>query len=302
MSHKIYKLITLIVLSICSFSAKAAENEETLFTYPTPPDTMTQLQPRCDFIVSRFWERCNFNTAFRNPQKLNQAFRDWVFIMEHASADTVHASVNRLIDKFSRKGPETLAIANLAECWLFGDSGMISEEVYLPFARAAANNRKISNADKARFVAHVKLLENSMVGADVPNLEFIRPDGTRGNLGEIQGSSVLLFINDPDCDDCNLARVRLSADYNTKELIRRGELTIVSIYPAEPDEQWQAAASTYPENWVVCAIPDADEYFTLRSFPSFFFLNSRHKVLAKDLDINYLLGAFRVANIRSSQQ
>ncbi len=300
---RIIKLILVVsVLTVSAITARAQNSENHLFIYPTPPDTMTNLQPRCDYLVSHFWDRCNFDNAFRNPAGMNIAFRDWVYMIEHASADTVHSSINRLLGRFSKKGPETLALAQLAETWLYGDSGIVSEEVYLPFAQAVVNNKKIKAVDKARYASHVQIIESSALGANVPDLTFIRPDGSTGNLGEITGSSVLIFINDPDCDDCNTARVRLAADYNANELIRRGELTIVSVYPGEPDTEWHAAVSSYPQSWVVCAIPDADEYFSMRTTPAFFFLNSRHKVLAKDLSTDYLLGAFRVANIHSSRQ
>ncbi|MDE6463983.1 MAG: DUF5106 domain-containing protein [Muribaculaceae bacterium] len=295
--------IFLLVTAIAGVWTPARAASGDLFLYPSPPDTLMALQPRCDYIVSRFWDRCNFGTAFRDQEKLNRAFGDWVTIMQHASADTVHASIDHLLQRFVKKGPETLTFATMAENWLYSDTcSIFSEEMYLPFARAAANHKKISNADKARFQLHTKIIESSGLGAFVPDLVFTRPDGTKGRLSEITGSSVLLFINDPDCSDCNMARVRLSADYNANELIRRGELAIVSIYPDEASAEWRQTAATYPSNWTVGAIEDADSYFDLRSTPSFYFLNTRHKVLAKDIDIDYLLGAFRVANTQRRTQ
>lgn len=295
MKSTIYALIVAItaLLGICR--AEAASGD--LFPYPTPPDTLMALQPRCDYLVSRFWGRCNFDQAMRNPAKFNVAFGDWIAIAQHASADTVHAAVDRLLASFAKKGPETLVLATMAENWLYSDTcSIFSEELYLPFARAAANHKKISRAEKARFQLHQKQIETSGLGATIPNLTFIRPDGTTGHFDEVNRGSVLVFINDPDCEDCNLARVRLGADFNANELISRGELSIISIYPDEPTDEWRAEAARYPENWTVCAIPDADTLFDLRRSPTFLFLNSRHKVLVKDIDLDYLLGAFRVTN------
>ena len=293
----------LLVAAAFAFAApcNAAATDEPLFDYPTPPDTMVALQPRCDYIINRFWDRCNFGTAFRNPQKLHRAMGDWFYIMQHASADTVHAAIDRLLTRFAKKGPETLALASMAEEWLYSDTAEIrSEEVYRPFAAAAASHRKINNADKARFQAQLQIIDNSALGANVPDLEFVRPDGTVGHMSEITGRSVLLFFHNPDCSDCNMARVRLGADFNANELIRRGELAIVCIYPGDADDEWKAEAQRYPANWTVGAMPDADLWFDLRTTPAFFFLNSRHKVLAKDIDLDYLLGAFRVANTRAN--
>ena len=90
------KLIISIVVAITAIFAAsqplcAAEME--LFTRPVPPDTMMALQPRCDFIVTRFWDRCNFEQAFLHPEKLNAAFGEWVMIMPHASAEAFNSKV-----------------------------------------------------------------------------------------------------------------------------------------------------------------------------------------------------------------
>ena len=100
------KLIISIVVAITAIFAAsqplcAAEME--LFTRPVPPDTMMALQPRCDFIVTRFWDRCNFEQAFLHPEKLNAAFGEWVMIMPHASADSAHVAIEKLLQKVENR-------------------------------------------------------------------------------------------------------------------------------------------------------------------------------------------------------
>ena len=300
---RIYSILLLFISIIGAGEASAKSGE--LFIYPTPPDTMQALQPRCDYIVTRFWERCNFGTAFdKYPAQLNAAFGDWVAIMPHASADSVHVAIERLLARFAKKGPETLALATMAENWLYSDTAEItSEEVYLPFAKAAASHKKIGKAERARFESQVRIIESSSVGARVPAIPFVKADGSKGTLDDVHSGSVLLFFNDPDCLDCTMARIRLSADPNTAQLIERGELSVVSVYPGETDDDnWEKAkASTHPA-WVTVAMPDAYDYFDLRSTPLFVFLNSRHKVLATGLDIDHLLNAFLVSNQATLQK
>jgi len=111
---KLIYIILLLFISIIGAGEASAKSGE-LFIYPTPPDTMQALQPRCDYIVTRFWERCNFGTAFdKYPAQLNATFGDWVAIMPHASADSVHVAIERLLARFAKKGPETLALATMA--------------------------------------------------------------------------------------------------------------------------------------------------------------------------------------------
>lgn len=302
MKKTFIRIITVVCLLASAFHGKAANDE--LIPRPLPPDTLLNLQPRCDFIINRFWDRCNFEQAFLHPKELNAAFGEWILIMPHASADTVHASVDKLIAKFAKSGPNTLKIAEMAENWLYSDTAQFrSEEVYLPFAKAAATHKKISKAEKARFAQQAQIIESSGLGKRVPDLKFTRPDGSKGSLADASGSSVLIFINDPDCSDCNLARVRLSADFNTNQLLKEGELTIVSLYPGEPDsKEWQEAAASYPETWIVGAMPDADLYFDLRESPTFIFLNKDHKVLAKYMPVDHYLNAFRIVNSQTSRR
>lgn len=299
---KIFARIVIVACLLASaFQSKAASDE--LIPRPLPPDTLLNLQPRCDFIINRFWDRCNFEQAFLHPQELNKAFGEWIMIMPHASADTVHASIDRLIAKFAKSGPNTLRIAEMAENWLYSDTAQFrSEEVYLPFAKAAATHKKISKAEKARFAQQTQIIESSGLGKRVPDLKFKRPDGSSGSLADASGSSVLLFFNDPECSDCNLARVRLSADFNTNQLLKAGELTIVSLYPGDADsKEWQEAAKSYPDTWIVGAMPDADLYFDLRESPTLLFLNKDHKVLAKDMPVDHYLNAFRIVNSQTTR-
>lgn len=293
----------LIIALIALVSLGAASAQDTLFPYPVAPDDMTTLQQRCDWLVLRFWDRCNFDTAFRYPERLHKSFGDWIAIMEHASLDSATVSIDRLIRRFDKKGPQTVALAAVAEEWLYSDTtSTFQEELYLPFATAASNAKKVSGAEKARFAMHRQVIESSAVGRTVPDLRFIKRDGSTFSLNEIEGKSILLFFNDPDCGDCRLAKVRLAADYNTNQLIDRGEMAIVSIYPGEPDDDWRNAMATAPENWTVVALPDADLYFDLSESPAFFYLNAAKKVLAKHLDPEYLLNAFRAANMASQNR
>lgn len=268
-----------------------------LFPYPVPPAELERLEERCDYLVSHFWDRCDIKSALSKTEKLNNTFGDWIGFMPYATADTVYASIDRLMTKVKKSGPQTLHLARLAENWAYSDTAMYSEDVFYPFAVAAAKNSKISGADRARFENHVRIIENSRVGAKMNHLDFETPDGRKMNIDSLRTQAVLLFFNDHDCDDCMLARVRLSADHNVNRLIDAGILTVVSIEPSEPTAEWQAASVNYPENWVIGAAEDADSWFNLRTSPTFYLIDARHKVLAKDFPIDGALrtiGAIRV--------
>lgn len=290
--NKVFYIILVCVALLIPAGAHA-----TLFPYPAAPDSMTSLSQRCNYVVSRFWERCNFDQAMRQPADFNASFGDWISLMSQAEADTVYTSIDRLLSRFAKKGgKETLALGTMAREWLYSDTAMRhSEELVLPFVRAVAKHKKIDKADRAPFIALQKILESSSVGANVPDIKFTRPDGSKASLADVKGSSVLIFFGNDDTESM-ITRIRFSTDPDTKALIERGELTLLYLTPGEATDAWKKSAADYPSEWIVGAMPDAAEYFDIKAYPQFYFLNAAHKVLAKDLSANYLLGAFKATN------
>jgi len=285
------RLLLGITLILCaSTGLKAADGD--FFPYPKPPEELTNLSDRCDFLVGRFWAGMDFKGALSKMDKFNSTFGDWISFMPYAHADTVHAAIDRVLNRVRKSGPQTLALARMAEAFTYSDTAEIfSEEIYYPFAKAAANHKKISEADRARFKSHVQIMDNTRQGNIVGHLNFITPQNEQKSLDNIHTQMIVLFFNHHDCDECELARVRLSADINATRLIKAGLLTVLSIEPEEASTEWLAAAATYPSDWTVGASGDADEYFDLRTSPSIYILDARHKLLAKDININGLLAA-----------
>lgn len=292
---KMKKLFFSIFLTIAA--TITVSGAETYFPYPTPPEALTTLSQRTNYLVEHFWDRCNLKSAFSSRAKLAVAFRDYVSFMPYASADTVHASIMTLIENVKGNKNNLLTLAEIAESTLYGDSAeVLSDELYLPFAAAIANNKKIPAASRARFEHQARVLANSQVGAIAPALKFVTPNGEKSDLSKIESPYTLLFFNDPDCDDCALAKTRLAADYSTRQLIEKGILKIVSIYPDAPTEEWRESAAGYPTTWIVGASDEADDTFDMRNAPVMYFLEKDKKILAKNMVIDNVINAFNMIN------
>lgn len=282
-----------------SSEALAQNTDGRLFPYPVIPEEKQILSERCNYMVDHFWDRAELKTAFSSRDKLSAAFGYWINVMPYASADTVHMAIDRLIGRVSKSAPQTLALAQIAEGWLHSDTSEVkSDELYLPFARAAAANKKIPAADRERFRAQVKVMESSAINAIVPGtLRFKDRSGANRTLADVIGrEATLIVFADPDCYDCTLALTRLSADFNTGQLLDSQRLEILVLYPDEASEQWNAKAASLPENWTVGTMPDADEYFEIPQTPVYYFLDSEGKVLARPVEEARILHAFGVMN------
>lgn len=295
------KIALILCLVFCSaaFVSARAQSDDKPFVYPTIPDSKSTLSERCNYLVFHFWERCNLKEIFTRKDDVDQAMSDWVSFMPYATADTVHMAIDSfLADVAKTGGDNTLLVGKTAEKYLYNDSCEIySEELYLPFCSAVANHKKVNKADKARFMAQKQILENSSLGAKAPAFEFTTVDGQKQSFGDIIASRIIILFNDPDCIDCMMARTRLSADYNTNELIKRGLVKVVCIYPGKPNKEWAEAAASYPENWIVGASENIDQIFDIPQTPDIYYLDGKHTILGKHTPIDNLLAALLRINI-----
>lgn len=300
---KHYFISIIFAILACAGLGAQAQQTDTLFPYPSAPEDKPTLTEKCNYLVFNFWDRCNIKQSFSSLAKLNSAFGTWAAFMPYATADTVHLAIDNYIQRVEKEAPKNiLEVGKMAQNWFYCDTAQYySEELYLPFCHAVAASKKVPNADKAVYAAQEKILESSGEGKTVPNFKFIKPDGTYDNFDDHRASRIILFFNDPDCLDCTLTKARLSADFNTQQLMKAGLVKIVSIYPDEATEEWKKEAAAYPTDWIVGAWPNADEYFDLTDMPTIYWLDGRHKVIGKNIDIDRLLFLVQQIQLRQTQ-
>ena len=291
-----------ILFAIFTLICLTSSAQDSFFQYPTPPESIEGFYPRCNYIVEHFWDRCEMKNAFSSKVKFKKAFNDYVSFAIYAGKDTVFASIDNLIDRVSKQPKNLVTLGLIAEECLYCDSAeLYSEELYYPFAKAIAFSKKISQAEKARFARQEKILANSQVGMVAPDFSFVMSDGQKSNFGQHKGCRTILMFSDPNCDDCRMLFVRLSADFNMRQLIEKGQIRFVAINPGEADNDWKMAVKDFPATWIVGASEEVEEYFDLDNLPATYYLDSEQKILSKTIDSNKLLEMFRMLNTSLNQ-
>ena len=280
----------LLLLGI-NFGAKA----DTYFPYPIVPDSISVFQNRCDYLARHFWDFCELSKAFSAKHKMAKEFSVYVSILRNAPMDSALIAAKTFSKKLEKQPADQLFIAECAEGLLYSDTAEVwIDELYLPFAEAVVANKKINKASKARFAHQVEILKKSLMRGPAPSIPYTTRDGRQGNLDNDSAQVLIVFFNDPDCDDCNMARIRLDADISMTELIKEGRAKVVSISLTEPDEAWKQAVASYPESWTVAASPDADMNIDLRlGTPDFYIIDKNHNIRFKHLTIDQVLDVTR---------
>lgn len=272
----------------------AAQNVQLLVDVPTPPEQITRLEERCNYIVDNFWKRLNFKNAFSSLDRMEATLGQFLSVTPYATADTVFMAIGNLISGVEKANPKNLVtLAGMAEKWCYTDSAEYrSEELMLPFAQAVADSKKIKGPDKDRYTRMAQQLRNSRHGVIPADFSFTVPDGSTARFSDVTEPTVLIFFYDPHDIDCRLARTRLGNDFVLKTLSDHNLLRVVAIYPGQPDETWQQDIESMPARWVIGAAPGIDEWFTISKMPNLYYLDEDRRITDKDFSVDAAIAYF----------
>ncbi|MDE6303625.1 MAG: DUF5106 domain-containing protein [Paramuribaculum sp.] len=286
------KLRTILIFSLLTVISliSRAQTTERLFPYPEIPEELVTLQDRTGYLVDHFWDRCDFNTVFSSKSRLESAFADYVVFLRHAPREKTLASLDNLLKKLEKNPDGLLYMTELAENYMYSDTAaLLSDEAYLPFVKAVAQNKKISKANKLRYARQADILSTNTPGSPAPSLPYITREGVKSNLDNDSAKILVVYFNDPECGDCRMARARLNANPAANELIKNGVLKIVAITPDDATDLWRKEAESYPKTWTVAAAPDAYDLYDIRAIPSFYLIDNQHRIAAKNVTLEALV-------------
>lgn len=288
----------LAVASIIGIGTKLHAQEApaapaTLFAYPVAPDTISTLEGRTNYIVSRFWDNFNLSKHIADSAAFDGAFRDYVTFFKYAHRNIVFSSIKQFMNRAQSNLANYIMIMEIAEKALYAPGAEFwSDEAYLPFAQAFVASKKVKSVHKQRYQAQIKKIEQNKTGAIAPDFSYTTPDKQKHRFSEVTGCPILLFFNDPDCLDCSIARLRLSTDVTLNKLIDAGEVKVVSIYPDSYSREWADDARGYSDKWIIGASEEAGDNYDIRYSPSFYLLDKDHSIIDKNINLETVKALF----------
>ncbi|MDE5687780.1 MAG: DUF5106 domain-containing protein [Paramuribaculum sp.] len=287
------KRIILIALAVAAaFAATPAKAaNDTYFPYPIVPDSISTLQGRTTFLVDHFWDLCDLKKGFSSRAKMAGALKDYLSFMPYANARNVHKSIAIFLKKLDKQPDDLLFIAQTAENLVHSDTADIfSDEIFLPFAKAVADNKRIDKADRQHFEQQARVLLSTMTGSHMTDIPYTDRTGASATYSPDSSQVTLIFFNDPsNTTTTSIARARLNADIKASEYIKSGIMKVVSISNVAPDENWKSTAASFPEEWIVGTNPDIADIADIRFTPSFYVIDQNGILLMKNANINQVI-------------
>lgn len=177
--------------------------------------------------------------------------------------------------------------------WLAGEvlddpnSPLRNAELYIPVLEAQASSPLLDRWEKIAPEHDLRLARQNRIGHPANDIRYTLASGNTSNLYSLHSDYVLLFINNPGCPMCRELSEAVAQSPMLSELIERGSLTVLAIYPDEDLSQWRSHRDEIPSSWINAydrgTRMSIDGTYDLRAIPSLYLLDAEKRVLARDV-------------------
>lgn len=257
------------------------------FPRVTPPSCISSGEEAAEYMRLHYWDRFDFADTLQlaeiDTMKMLAAYAEFAAVQ--LPGDT--APTDSLMRRASASKPMFLYFGMLAGRVLADpNSPMRNEELYIPVLRAQVASPLLDEWERMVPAHDLELALRNRVGELAADIRYTLASGAVRSLYALQAEYVLLFFSNPGCPMCRELRGEIAASPMLSELIERGALEVVAIYPDEDLDAWRAYRSEMPEGWINgydagCVIRETESY-DLKAIPSLYLLDRNKRVLVKD--------------------
>ena len=247
------------------------------------------LEEQRDYLRWHYWDRFDFaDTLFLSGTDTLQMIDAYArYIMLISDRPTDPAPMDSLMRKASVSRPMLDYFAMLAEKVLHDpNSPLRNDEFYIPVLQAQLAAPWYDEYERIGPEYDLHTAMQNRVGYKANDFRYTLASGKTGTLYGLQAEYVLLFINNPGCPMCREIREAITASPMLNEMIERGRLKVLALYPDEDLTEWRNYRDQIPPTWVNaydagCVIRDRDLY-NLNAIPSLYLFDRDKRVLVKD--------------------
>ncbi len=143
----------------------------------------------------------------------------------------------------------------------------------------------------------VKRARKLMPGAEVPEIVSYGADGNTISTADLKSKYLLLWVWDPDCDDCVELTPKLNKIF--EENAAAYDFDVYAVALTEDFDLWQNFVNENNLAWHNTSLAggeanfDLQEYFDIMTTPFVLLLDENRKIVAKQFGINELLQLMR---------
>ena len=276
-------LIAALLLVSCGGGRKpkpAADTVRSRVFLPAIPPASLAAEERPEWLRRHYWDRFDFSDTLFLAQvdtaQMVEAYARYIALLSAAPTDGApidslmrRASASRpMLDYFAWLGAEVLHDPN---------SPLRNDEFYIPVLRALLAAPWYDEYERIAPACDLQTAMQNRIGERANDLRYTLASGATGHLYGIRAEYVLLFINNPGCPMCREIREAIVASPMLSEMIERGRLKVLALYPDEDLAEWRDYRDRIPAAWINgydagCVVRETGSY-DLTAIPALYLLD-----------------------------
>lgn len=291
--------VALIFISCGQRRTKIDDTTEQTSTNTTelsfPNITIPEMVPaeeRASFLAEHFWDRFDFrDTTFCNkPDITEQAYANYLEVLRYVDLLSAQRSVSALLKSAEVDSTMFDYFAMLTDKYLYDpNSPFRNDELLIPALETMIASPLLDEAEKIRPQSQLNMALKNRIGQKATDFRYTLHDGSSGRMYSIEADYLIIFINNPDCPACKAIREQICASPMLSEMIERGVMKVLAIYPDEDITAWLNYRHNIPTSWInsydkQLRLRD-DELYDLKAIPSLYLLDSEKRVMLKDCNL-----------------
>ena len=293
------RILIILLAALCVAACgrrRSAPSQETAVSASRPRVFLPAIAPaglspdeQRDYLRRHYWDRFDFtDTLFvseADTVQMIEAFARYIAVLSDRPSDS--APMDSLMRRASSSKPMLDYFAMLAGTVLHDpNSPLRNDEFYIPVLRAQLASPFYDEYERIAPQYDLEMAMQNRLGQPANDFRYTLASGASGTLYGLQAEYVLLFINNPGCAMCREIREAITSSPMLSEMIERGRLKVLALYPDEDLTEWRDYRDHIPASWINaydkgCVVREKSLY-DLHAIPALYLLDSRKRVLVKD--------------------
>lgn len=296
MKRLIFAILLLTAWATC-YSQNGGPQQ---FRLPSVPDTIRTVEGRFNYVVGNYWANFNFSdTLFLEiPERAcEMALVNYADLLSRLPLAKSAPYLEYFLAKASANAAMQNHMAGLLRKYLVNyDSPLRNHELYICAAEYLKENA-LDEITRYNAMQDAHLLSLNPQGSVAADFTYFLPDSTVARMHGVESPYTLLFFYNPNCRSCQGIIEALKTSTAINGALETGALTLLAIYTQDDSPVWREFIKETPQGWTNGCDNGmkliSENIYDLRNLPVFYLLDSKKRILLKDLPLSQIEKHFK---------
>ncbi len=262
------------------------------FPYPEIPTMLTDTEARLAYMCEHFWDKFNFNDSTEAYRSMGeQGLADFINLNLQADA-SVNERAGKTLAEHLWKGADRNNYLELTEHYLFNpESPLRNDLLYAPLLKRLTELMPQTDDRASKLNYMLTNVQKNQVGSVATDFTYIDRNGKTGTLHKLQANYTLLYLYDPDCENCQMTLMHMRAQ------LQDPRVKVLAVYPDDDLDLWKNNRLDFKEGWTDSYSPNGEighkQLYFIQATPSLYLLDKDKRVILKDASLNDIMNMLR---------